>query len=167
MKQKFFTTLLCLAPMLGFSQAYTQATGDIVANTGTGADGLMTPALTVSGDDMVVALGSMPPGHPEAPVTEMENLEEKIKVYPNPLGECIYVEAGFAVAGTMQCILYDASGRQLMNMSFSAERGQARRIISAARLAPGTYFLHTMYNNGDISSGTIFTINRSGAGRQP
>lgn len=162
MKQKFFAGLLCLLPMLGFAQpASVSSSSNISAHSGVGQKQDLIPAVTVTSDDMFVAHGKVQSGdEPELPTSDLGEVDQKIKVYPNPMGDCIFVETGFIASGTMQCILYDAAGKQMMNMSFNVERGIARRIISASKLTAGTYFLHAMYNGGDVSSGTIFTIKK-------
>ncbi|WP_276133858.1 T9SS type A sorting domain-containing protein [Polluticoccus soli] len=160
MKQ-FFAGLLCLLPMLGFAQPASVSSSSNIAHVAMGQKHELIPAVTVTSDDMFVAHGKVQSGdESQLPTGDLDDVDQKIKVYPNPMGDCIFVETGFMTSGTMQCILYDAGGKQMMNMSFNVERGIARRIISASKLAAGTYFLHAMYNNGDVSSGTIFTIRK-------
>ena len=167
MKQMLLIGLVCLSPVLVFSQTNTPSTinatggtGAVAATTLDWSVGEMTAVHTASGAGIIVTHGILQPADLPVSVADLDDPGDRIKVYPNPAENQIYLETAFEHVGTMSCILYDAVGKSVMDFTYKVDRGSDTRIIPMDKLAPATYFLRTVYESGGYSSGTIFTIQK-------
>lgn len=167
MKQKLLTSIFCLMPLLVFSQSNTPAainasggTGMVATTTLDWSVAEMTLVSTASGAGISITQGVLQPADLPLSVKDLQDPGDKIKVYPNPMGDLVFVESSFDNKGVMTCQVYDGIGKQIMEMSFPAESGKVTRSISTGKLAPGTYLLQTIYKDANGLSGTVFTIQK-------
>ncbi|MCD6063273.1 MAG: Secretion system C-terminal sorting domain [Flavipsychrobacter sp.] len=167
MKQKLLTGLFCVLPVLAFSQTNTPSTlnaaggtGAVAANTLDWSVGEMAAVHTASGAGIIITHGILQPADLPVSVNDLDDPGDRIKVYPNPAENQLYLETSFEYVGVMSCILYDAAGKTVMDFAYQVERGTDTRIIPVDKLAPATYFLKMIYESGGHSSGTVFTIQK-------
>ena len=95
---------------------------------------------------------------PEAPVLStndfIENLENKINVYPNPLtGNEITINFNFNSETTIEIQLYDITGRKLENLINTNYSTGQNTISKTLDIPAGLYLLTT--NTTDSSGNTI------------
>ncbi len=77
------------------------------------------------------------------------------KVYPNPSGHQLYIEALNKEGGRMQYQLTDMNGKVLIDKSSAISLGSSNEVLDLSQLAAGFYILHLSIS--DTAQSTVQT----------
>lgn len=148
--QRFFITLLLLAPIVVFSQTIEPSTINVTGNyKNTGnyqfewSVGEATSIVTMSNSNIVVTTGvlqSFVAFQPE--LNTVENwLASEIKVYPNPTRDIVEINILHRLSGKNKLELYDMQGKKVMETTFEYYGTGRIERWDLSKLTTGTYIL--------------------------
>ncbi len=152
-KQHFFKIIL-LTCLLGYSSTvFSQTTINaannsavINGNTFEYSIGEMTLVSTERNNNLIITQGYLQPqqlsSHQDnSSHSTLSDLTDKIKVYPNPTENILFIESSEALAGTITYQLLDASGKIILRKNENQVAGNNKYSLDLSSLAAGSYFL--------------------------
>jgi type IX secretion system substrate protein len=123
--------------------------------------GEMPVILTSSGNNLYITNGFLQAGSGFIPngllnLPVLTNLE--IKIFPNPVRDELQIQFQLNHAGKIQIILFDISGKKLMDRQWSYIGGSQVRLINLKTYPQGSYQLFLYYkpaNGAQPKAGTF------------
>lgn len=154
MKPVLILTILLLAAKTAIAQQVVASAGHSGTVTGYAVDWTLgeTVIETISGTDHTLTQGMH---HTKLMVTALFDIVSpgmEAKVYPNPTGRFLRMEAVSAAGKPLHYELTDMAGRRLV----SAQIHSARQDLDLQYYVPGIYFLRVF--SADQTIGQVFKI---------
>lgn len=79
--------------------------------------------------------------------TEVNQQSVQVKIFPNPNKQNLNVEIETSESKNISILLFDASGKNIIQEKFNIEMGNQTLQINTSLLAPGIYLLHILDEN--------------------
>jgi Secretion system C-terminal sorting domain len=155
MNKTQFLPLLLVTFFLGLTSiAYAQTTINAASHTAiiNGATydysiGEMTLVTTERNNNLIVTQGYLQPqskvntNDGQVVQSNLDNLSDQIKVYPNPTENLLFIETNDAIADQVVFQLLDATGRIVLRKNEEQAIGSNKYALNLSALAAGSYYL--------------------------
>lgn len=142
------TLVLTAMIYMSFSGVYAQRTlnvtggsaiisGDVYAYS----IGEMVLVSTVETSNLFVTQGLLQSNVDEMGVLENNFLAEGMNIYPNPVGNILYLQPSLSGGGKLSLLLFDLRGRLILQRRINLQTGSERQQLNLSSLQEGTYLL--------------------------
>jgi hypothetical protein len=74
---------------------------------------------------------------------------ERVKLYPNPAKDQVYIKLDAKNESNITMELYDMFGKLIINENYESVQGEFRTIVNVARFDRGIYFMKIKLNSGE------------------
>lgn len=142
--------LLAMFTQQGYSQNALNVAGNSATVNGIRFDysiGEMVLVNTARNPNLVVTQGILQPhgtgqgSTQENPSVNPSNMNDLVKVYPNPTKDVLFVEINTSIDGNIDYEVYDATGKIISSKSGNYKSGVHKLSIDMQSLAAGSYYL--------------------------
>lgn len=154
MKKMKRTLILSAAVLLGATSLHAQSTLNVTGNSAK-IDGMtfeysigeMTLVSTERSSNFIITQGLLQPGKagsqtPDADGNNILNdLSDRVRLYPNPTDNLLFVELQALVGGECSYELFDATGKVVLSKKETQQEGINKFQLELNALAAGTYYL--------------------------
>ncbi|QLH45957.1 MAG: T9SS type A sorting domain-containing protein [Bacteroidota bacterium] len=154
MKKLKLTLALSAALLFGAASMHAQSSLNVTGNSakinGMTFDysiGEMTLVSTERTSNFIITQGLLQPGNTgsQAPDADGNNilndLSDRVRLYPNPTDNLLFVELQALVSGECNYELFDATGKVVLSRKETQQEGINKFQLELNALAAGTYYL--------------------------
>ena len=153
-KQSKYLIALAFVLCAGMTQTYAQESVNASGGDASGSDGSVAYSIgqvfvnSVSGNNGIIAQGIQQAyGFFQVGVDDLEEAKG-INLYPNPVGNTLYVEMDMMKPGLWVAQVFNMEGKEIMSTFLASSLSN----LSANQMAAGNYILRIQKNNKNVKS---------------
>lgn len=155
----------------GLSAAHAQSVGPTTLNGAGGSAtvggntyewsvGEMTVVNTSTASNIVVTQGVLQPSQNASGISTEKTSATRLKVYPVPTLDIVYMQPSFNKPGKLTYLLTDAAGKTVQQQQVSLQTGQELQSVNMGSLPSGNYMLRVQFANADAPYSSVFKIQK-------
>lgn len=120
-----------------------------------------TVVSTYSSSSLILTQGVLQPMPPSTGISKVNNAQDNVRVFPNPVQNELYLQCEFNGAGTLAYTLQDITGKLISRREEKLQTGNEKITVSFDGLATGNYMLSVMYTQSTGTSAASFKISKT------